>query len=501
MNDTQQQPELIETEIAKIVTGGAGMGACGEGKAFVPLTAPGDRVRARVTQRKRGFVTAELVELLAPGPDRVAPACPHFGACGGCDLQQLAGPAQRAAKREIVADCFRRLGSLDVAALIEGPEPAGPELGYRNRIRLHAEATGRLGLLRRGSQVVVPIDACPQMPPEFNATILPWLRTLPPVEQMIVRLDGAGGFLVSLFGLPNRLRVLKQQLRELADGQPPLHGCAGILYNNLPAWGRDHLLLKVAGHTFRVGANAFFQSNLAEAEAVVATARAWLGEARPVDAGAAASAGSAASTGAAASAGAAPSGLLVDLFAGVGLFGVGLADRFARVIAVESDPHAVRDARNNAGHVKALAGRYAAIESDVAKALGDWTLGRAPRGAGEAQAPASRGRARAGEGSPAGSAPSIGASDAASSLVPSPEEWREACVVVDPPRVGLGEAVTTNLEKLAPRDILYLSCDPATLARDAAALTRAGYTLRRLRVFDMFPQTGHVEALAHLQRG
>lgn len=487
MNDTQQ-PELIETEIAKIVTGGAGMGTCGEGKAFVPLTAPGDRVRARVTQRKRGFVAAELVELLAPGPDRVAPACPHFGACGGCDLQQLAGPAQRAAKREIVADCFRRLGSLDVAGLIEGPEPAGPELGYRNRIRLHAEATGRLGLLRRGSQVVVPIDACPQMPPEFNATILPWVRTLPPVEQVIVRLDGAGGFLVSLFGLPNRLRVLQQELRKLDPGQPPLPGCAGILYNNLPAWGRDHLLLKVAGHTFRVGANAFFQSNLAEAEAVVATARAWLSEARPAGAGAAASAGTAAS------------GLLVDLFAGVGLFGVGLADRFARVIAVESDPHAVRDARNNAGHVKALAGRYAALEGDVAKALGDWTLGRTPRGAGEAQASGRRGRASPGEGSPAGSAPSTGAPAAAGSLVPSPEEWREACVVVDPPRVGLGEVITTNLEKLAPRDVLYLSCDPATLARDAAALTRAGYELRRLRVFDMFPQTGHVEALAHLRR-
>lgn len=488
MNDAKNAPELIETEIAKIVTGGAGMGACGEGKAFVPLTAPGDRVRARVKQRKRGFVEAELVELLAPGPDRVAPACPHFGACGGCDLQQLAGPAQRAAKREIVADCFRRLGRLDVGELIEGPEPAGPELGYRNRIRLHAEATGRLGLLRRGSQVVVPIDACPQMPPEFNATILPWLRTLPPVEQMIVRLDGAGGFLVSLFGLPNRLRVLQQELRKLDPGQPPLPGCAGILYNNLPAWGRDHLLLKVASHTFRVGANAFFQSNLAEAAAVVATARAWLEEARPAGAGAAASAGAAAG------------GLLVDLFAGVGLFGVALADRFARVIAVESDPHAVRDARNNAGHVKALAGRYAAIESDVAKALGDWTLERAPQHAAEAQAAASRGRAGAGEKGAAGPAPGAGAPGAASPLVPSPEEWREACVVVDPPRVGLGEAVTANLEKLAPRDVLYLSCDPATLARDAAALTRAGYELRRLRVFDMFPQTGHVEALAHLQR-
>ncbi len=441
-------PDLFETTIEKLITGGAGLGRCEGMAAFIPLAAPGDHVRARVTRRKRGFIEAELVEVLAPGPGRVAtPACPHFGACGGCDLQHLDGAAQRAAKAEIVIDCFRRQGKLDVAGLLETPPPGGPELGYRDRIRLSTDHTGRHGLLRRGSQEVVPIDACPQLPALFNETILPWLRTMPPVQHAVVRLDGAGGFLVSLFGLPNRLRLLRAILKRLPEGEAPLPGCAGILFNNLPAWGRDYLLVRLAGRTYRVGANSFFQSNPAETEAVVATARAWLEEARPAG------------------------GLLADVYCGVGLFGLALADRFGHVLMVESEASAVRDARINATHAKGLEATLEVHEGQAATALTGW--------AGAAEAAAGTG---------------------VENPNPTREEWAAACVFVDPPRTGLGEAVTAALERLAPRDILYLSCDPATLARDVAALAKGGYALRRLRMFDMFPQTAHVEVLAHLAR-
>ncbi len=428
--------EILELDIEKLATGGRGL-ARHEGRvAFVPLTAPGDRVRARVTRAKPGFVEADLLEVLAAGPGRRAAPCPHFGECGGCDLQHLDGAAQRAAKRGIVADCFQRLGRLDVSGLVEGPDPAGPELGYRDRIRLHADPTGRLGLLRRGGQEPVPVEACPQLPELFNATVLPWLRMLPPVQQAIVRLDEAGGFLVSLFGLPNRLRTLKAILKELPEGEPPLPGCVGLLFNNLPAWGRDYLLVKVAGHTYKVSANSFFQSNLAETAAVVATARAWLAETRPAG------------------------GLLADLYCGVGLFGVALADRFDRVLMVESEGGAARDARANVAHAKGLEARCGLVEGLAATVTAEWAAG----------------------------------------LDAAREEWASACVLADPPRTGLGEAVVANLARLAPRDILCLSCDPATLARDAAALAREGWTLRRLRIFDMFPQTAHVETLAHFVR-
>ena len=457
MADQLPVPDLFETTIEKLITGGAGLGRCEGVAAFIPLTAPGDQVRARITRRKRGFIEAELAEVLNPGPGRVAaPACPHFGACGGCDLQHLDGAAQRAAKAEIVVDCFRRQGKLDVTGLLETPAPAGPELGYRDRIRLSTDHTGRHGLLRRGSQEVVPIDTCPQMPALFNETILPWLRTMPPVQHVLVRLDGAGGFLVSMFGLPNRLRLLRTILKRLPEGEAPLPGCAGILFNNLPAWGRDFLLVRLAGRTYRVSANSFFQSNPAETEAVVATARAWLDEVRPAG------------------------GLLADVYCGVGLFGLALADRFDHVLMVEAEGAAVRDARVNAVHAKGLEATLEVHEAAAATALTGWA------GAAEAAAEAET---------------TAAVETRTTAANPTREDWAGACVLVDPPRAGIGEAVTAALERLAPRDILYLSCDPATLARDVAALTRGGYALRRLRLFDMFPQTAHVEVLAYLTRG
>lgn len=446
--------ELFETDIEKLVTGGAGLGRCRDLAAFVPLTAPGDRVHARVLRRKKSFVQAELTEVLQPGPGRVDPVCPHYGSCGGCDLQHLGDEAQREAKAAIVRDCFSRLGKMDVSDVLRGPDPVENPLGYRNRIRLTRSPAGPFGLMRRGSNEVVPLETCPQLPPLFDRTILPFLREMPPVDQIVVRLDGAGGFLLSLFGPPNRVRPLKTMLKGLKDGAPPCEGCIGLLYNNLPLWGRDHLLMKVAGHTFRVHANSFFQANLEVAQKVLATAREWLG------AGPSAAAGSA--SGAPMSTGPAAGAALADLYCGAGLFTLGLADLFERSIGVESDAHSVRDAQNNVARDSAAKNKAVIWRGRVEKALEKW-----PEGAPE----------------PARDFP-----------------WSEATVVLDPPRTGLGRDAAARLRDMKPRRVLYLSCDPATMARDCAVLTAGGYSLDALQAFDMFPQTGHVEVLGVLGR-
>ncbi len=439
--------ETFETRIEKLVTGGAGLGRCEGRAAFIPLTAPGDLVSARVVRRQKGFVQAELADLLEAGSGRQEPACPHFGECGGCDLQHLTGESQRQAKAAILGDCFARLGKLDPADILAGPEPVGSELGYRNRIRLFASPAGLYGLMRRGSHDVVPLETCLQMPERFTAEILPWLRTMPPVEQIALRLDGRGNWLVSLFGQPNRARLLKRILADLIPGEPPLAGCTGVLFNNLPFWGRDYLVQQVAGKKYRVSARSFFQANLEVTGAAVALVREWLAGSRE------------------------PGGLLLDLYCGVGLFSLALSDLFERGIALDADPHAVRDAANN---VKRDAGATGKVEVVAEKV--DRFLARAVGGG-------------------AGPARTIGAP------VPEPTEWQDACCVLDPPRAGLGPEVTAALAELAPRDLLYLSCDPATLARDCAALTGAGYRLARLQALDMFPQTAHLETLAHLVRG
>jgi 23S rRNA (uracil1939-C5)-methyltransferase len=224
MNDKQaDKPEksedsgTLEVTIEKLVTGGDGL-ARHEGQAvFVPLTAPGDRVRVRVKERRKGFFRATLEEILEPGPGRQDPPCPHYGQCGGCDIQHLAPEHQRQSKAAIVADCFQRLGKLDVSELLTGPD-ARVDLGYRNRIRVFSNPVNHYGLMRRGTHEVVPLEGCLLMPDTFNQDILPWLRMLPPAEHIVVRMDGRGGWLVSVFGPAKRLKVMRKVLAAL----PPL---------------------------------------------------------------------------------------------------------------------------------------------------------------------------------------------------------------------------------------------------------------------------------------
>jgi len=425
----------LDLQIEKLVTGGAGLGRHDGQAVFVPLTAPGDHVRAEIVEQRKGFVRARLTEIIEPGPGRQDAPCPHYGQCGGCDLQHLDAATQRQAKSDIVVDCFQRLGKLDVSEFITGPDPE-QVLGYRNRIRVFASNTGPYGLMRRGTHEVVPLQSCALMPEQFNRDILPWLRFLPPVEQVIVRLDGSGNWLLSIFGPPARMKVMKKILAATPDDEAPAPGCVGLLYNNLPLWGRDHLVYEVAGHKYRVSAQSFFQGNLAATEEAVATVREWIGEIR--DAGQL-------------------GGLLGDLYCGVGLFSLALADLFEKVVAVDTDKNSCRDAANNIQRDAAIGKKVTLRQGPMSRLLGENDLAK-------------------------------------------PAAWESSLCIVDPPRAGLGKTGVRALIERNPRQIVSMSCDPATLARDTAAFVAAGYAVRKLKVMDFFPQTAHIECLMLLER-
>jgi 23S rRNA (uracil1939-C5)-methyltransferase len=430
MND----PDIptLDLTIEKLVTGGRGLARHDGEAVFVPLTAPGDTVRARLVRQHKGYREAELVDVVTPGPGRRAAPCPHFAGCGGCDLQHLDEDRQDAVRRAILLECFERLGGLEIADRLEEPT-AGPVRGYRNRVRLSQHPTGRYGLLRRSSHDVVPLDECLVMAEPFQDTILPWLRFLPPVDQIVVRLDGRGGWLLSLYGPPNRSKPLRAFLNEAPPGQPPAPGLQGVLLNNRPHWGRSFLVLEVGGHKFRVSHDSFFQGNLAAAEDALTTIGGWLDEAGQ------------------------RGGDLADCYGGVGLFALGLADRFDRIVTLDADASASRDARENVRRHPLGSERVTVHQGEVHHLL----AGPAVRDA---------------------------------------LDWDEATVILDPPRTGLGKPVLAALAERRPRRLIYLSCDPATLARDGAALTAAGYELVRARPVPMFPQTAHLETLVQMDR-
>lgn len=314
---------VVETEVERIVPGGAGLAHAGGRTLFVGLAAPGDRVRARIERVAGKVAFASIVEVLEAGAGRVEPACPYFGEgrCGGCDFQQMGYEAQLAAKVGIVRDCLRRIAGVEPPAEMPiAPSPAA--WGYRTRAEWRHDPGRRLGYLARDSHRVVDVAVCPIASPGLNAA-LGTLRE---------RLDAGR--------LPGEVREFRAAAGDEAVGiAPPLDGEAPV-----------EVVRTVAGERYRFDADTFFQPNGAMLEPLVAEA---LRFAPTVGAGAV--------------------GPAIDLYCGVGLFTLPLARRFAEVVGVEAHRAAaaygarnladagLRNARVDAAAVEPWLARHAAL--------------------------------------------------------------------------------------------------------------------------------------------
>jgi 23S rRNA (uracil1939-C5)-methyltransferase len=420
--------------IEKPIYGGAFLARI-EGKAvFVPLALPGEQARVRIVDNKRGYATAEVEEIVTASEQRVAPACPHFGACGGCQYQHATYAAQLACKQEILRETLERGGVYapeDIAVL------AGEPWAYRNRIRLAFDADGNAGYRGRRSHAVIPIAQCPIAAPLLVRAALAAgsiLRELPAslrVREISFFCDAAEtALLVSVTAAERAKRGLDEFARALAGKIPELkgveflaEGAKGQAPRSMAQWGENSLVYRAAGVDYRVDQGAFFQVNRWLVDALVerVTARA-------------------------------RGALAWDLFAGVGLFARQLAGRFARVIAVESASASIAASAHNLRGTSASAVKAATLEFLRRERGGD----------------------------------------------------RPDLIVVDPPRTGLGAETTALLAEIAAPELVYVSCDPATLARDVRALvdTRYGasYAIDQITLADLFPQTFHLETVVRLRR-
>jgi len=427
------QPQFVQ--IAKPIYGGAFLARV-EGKAvFVPLTLPGEQVRVRVIEEKRGYSTAEAEEIVTAASQRIAPLCPHFGVCGGCHYQHANYEAQLSFKQAILRETMLRAGVQppdDIAVLAADP------WHYRNRIRLAFDAAGNLGYRGRRSHAVVPISQCPIAAPlliKAAAAVAeiarPFIPAFRPTELTLFCDAPETALLASFFtaSLPKvRFDSLAEALRERI---PLLTGAEFVVEGHpgepVPAqpprtiaqWGATSLAYRAAGFDYRVDHGAFFQVNRRLLDPLVECVAAGRQGA-----------------------------LAWDLFAGVGLFARRLTASFERVVAVES-----------------AAASIAALEHNLWGTTGNAVSGET--------LPFLR-RRRAME---------------------SPD-----LIVVDPPRTGLGPEITTLLAAIAAPSLVYVSCDPSTLARDLRDLMDSAYTIHSITLADLFPQTFHLETLVHLRR-
>jgi 23S rRNA (uracil1939-C5)-methyltransferase len=416
--------------IEKPIYGGAFLARI-EGKAvFVPLALPGEQARVRIVDDKRGYATAEVEEIVTASEQRVAPACTHFGACGGCQYQHAQYATQLTAKREILRETLERGGVCapeDIAGL------AGEPWAYRNRIRLAFDANGNAGYRGRRSHAVVPIAECPIAAPLLvraglaAAEILRGLPAALRVSEISLFCDATEtALLASLTLADGKKGRLDDFAQALAAKIPELQGVEflaesgkGQAPHNIAQWGANSLAYRAAGIDYRVDQGAFFQVNRWLVDALVERVTAH-----------------------------ARGALAWDLFSGVGLFARQLARSFSRVIAVESAPASIAALAHN-------------LRETNASPIQTTTLDFLRRG---------------------------GSGD------------RPDLIVVDPPRTGLGPETTALLAEVSAPEIVYVSCDPATLARDLRALLQTGYVIDQITLVDLFPQTFHLETVVRLRR-
>lgn len=450
--------DTAQVEIHGLAAGGAGVARLPDGcVVFVPRTAPGDRATVEVTRRRRRWARGRLLRLEAPSPERVEPRCPHYAACGGCSLQHLPYEAQLAWKGRMIADALRRIGGLDVAVPTVRPSPRTE--GYRNRVTytLRRLRGGRVvagfHALDRPPHVLDVGDACllpePPLAEAWREVRRAWgkgARNLPEGGRLslTLRAHHVGVDLVVGGGAPG------WDPRPLAEG---LEGVTALWHQ--PA--RDRPAMRVWGEPgfddwgderFPVEGRAFLQVNRGAAsllaETVTTAVLEGVGAPRALDGAGSPGGAAPPSSGATSSVAertAAPA--VVDAYCGAGLYGRALARAGLRVVGIERDPAAVAAASADAPP------GFSVLEGGVEEHL-----------------------------------PGV-----------LPADW----VILNPPRTGLAREVVDVLVARPPRALLYVSCDPATLARDAAGL-RAAFDLEGIDAFDLFPQTAHVETVARFVR-
>ncbi len=437
--------------IEKLIYGGDGLartpaGPDGRSMAvFVPFVLPGEQVEADIRQEKTGFARGTITQLIEASPERVAPRCPYFQQCGGCHYQHIPYERQLEFKAQILRETFERVGKIELKGEIR-VHPS-PPWNYRNRTRLQVRAAPEfaLGYYRFGSREFLPVRECPISSPSINRVIarlteLGGLACPPAVEELEFFADANDE---QLLGWAYCRQDANEDAKRDADEKKLLRWAEAVrreLPNliGLHFFSSRRRLEDEAPTDLRLLARSGTESirYRAAQDEYQVSAGAFFQTNRHL-----------VNELVSVVAGNASGEVALDLYAGAGLFAVPLARSFHHIFAVEASQTSFRDLRQNVpASVKAVGARTE-----------DYLRSRAVR-------------------------------------------KRPELVVLDPPRTGAGKAVTRSLIELGAQRIRYVSCDPATLARDLAPLVAGGYRIEEAHLFDLFPHTFHIESVILLAR-
>lgn len=444
--------EIIELNITSLTSDGDGVGRAGELVFFVPNTAVGDVIRARVLKVKKNVGFARVEEVLTPSPDRIEPDCPVSRSCGGCVYRHISYEAELSAKRQKVIDAVTRIGKLP-ADLVKNIIPSEKIDGYRNKamIPVGLDRAGEvvMGFYARHSHNIMHCLRCQLSPEIFNAIagdFYTFLRHRPQliytpqnrrgIRHLYLRYaESTGDVMVCVVAgdrhfeddtlLYDSLSEKYDCIKSIVVNVNPDDTNVILGKRSYTVYGDDSIADTLCGLRFEIAPAAFYQVNRSQAERLYGKAKDY-----------------AALTG---------SETLLDLYCGAGTIGMSMADRCKELIGVEIIPEAIENAKQNAERNGVHNARFL---------CGD-------------------------------------ATKAAETL--RAEGIRPDVIVVDPPRKGLTPELIDTIVQMSPDRVVYVSCDPATLARDLKLFSEKDYSVKEITPCDMFPRTAHVESVAYLK--
>lgn len=445
--------EIIELNITALTSDGDGVGRAGELVFFVPNTAVGDTIRARVLKVKKNVGFARVEEIITPSSDRVTPDCPVSFSCGGCVYRHISYDAELRAKRQKVVDAVTRIGKLD-GELVKDIIPSKNIDAYRNKamipVGLNKDGEVVMGYYARHSHHIMHCLSCKLSPPVFNdiiGDVYSFLKHRPsliytPQNRRGVRhiylryAESTGDVMFCLIAGARHFEGDASFYDSIKEKYPSIKS---IVVNVNPddtnvilgkktytIYGDDVITDTLCGLRFEIAPEAFYQINRSQAERLYEKAKEY----------------------------ACLNGkeTLLDLYCGAGTIGLSMADRVKELIGVEIISEAIENAKRNAENNHIANARFL---------CGD-------------------------------------AAQAAEML--NKEGIRPDVIVVDPPRKGLTPELIDTIVDMAPDRVVYVSCDPATLARDLKMFTDRNYSVEEITPFDLFPRTSHVEAVVMMSR-
>ncbi len=433
----------MDVTIEKLIYGGEGLAHHDGSTVFVPFVLPAERVAVQAVEQKKKFVRGRVERILQSAPERVAARCPHFGVCGGCDYQHIPYEAQLKFKAEILRETLRRIGKIDWAGEIT--THGSPPWAYRNRAQWKVrplensgdEVASETGA-EGGAKLAIGYFRA-------NSTALCAVEDCSIISPLLLKSFLSLRAALAVGALPKGLREIEAFV-DAADAKLLLTAT----FAGFPSRAAEHAetfrkaVPEIASLLFHDPSHdrmELYGPGFVEYAAGGISYRVGHFSFFQVNRFLVEELAREVVK-------REPGGrLALDLFAGVGLFSIPLAKQFGRVLAVESNPAAARDLETNMRGQGTIEVRAAEVEQFLKR-----------------------------------------------------NKERPELVVLDPPRAGMTPESVERLDRLRPERITYVSCEPPTLARDLALFVKAGYDCTEVHVFDLFPQTFHMETVVRLRK-